>query len=396
MADEGACLRAPSRGGPRGAVDGVSRRDLLSAGGVAALASVVGSVLGSAKPAGAQALGNALPAVDGLAVRVVTDSYHLALAPSFKAGNIDVQRFSLPLSDRPPLKSLLCEFGLAWHVESTRGGDTRYIMLDFGSRADTLNNTQAELGIAPERLDALTLTHGHYDHFGGLAGFLARHSAKLKSGISLYLGGEEAFCNRDALLGPKPLNFGVLDRRAIQNAKVRIVSANQPSVVADHAFTTGHIPAATFERVLSPTRMRPGIADGLGCFPERLPEDKRKGDDILDDFAHEIALCFHVKDRGLVVLSSCSHRGIVNTVKQAVAASRVDRVHAVLGGFHLAPHKPDYVRETVKALKELNPDAVMPMHCTGETFLEIVQQEMPGKLVRSYTGSRYVFGVVPQ
>jgi 7,8-dihydropterin-6-yl-methyl-4-(beta-D-ribofuranosyl)aminobenzene 5'-phosphate synthase len=92
------------------------------------------------------------------------------------------------------------------------------------------------------------------------------------------------------------------------------------------------------------------------------------------------------------VLSSCSHRGIVNAVKKAVAASGINKVHAVLGGFHLAPHKPEYVRDTVKALKELNPDAVMPMHCTGEAFVEIMQQEMPGKLVRSYTGSRYVFG----
>jgi 7,8-dihydropterin-6-yl-methyl-4-(beta-D-ribofuranosyl)aminobenzene 5'-phosphate synthase len=91
-------------------------------------------------------------------------------------------------------------------------------------------------------------------------------------------------------------------------------------------------------------------------------------------------------------MSSCSHRGVVNAVKRAITVSGVNKVHAVLGGFHLAPHKEDYVRDTVLALKELDPDAVVPMHCTGEAFMEIAAREMPGKVVRSYTGTRYVFG----
>ena len=98
-----------------------------------------------------------------------------------------------------------------------------------------------------------------------------------------------------------------------------------------------------------------------------------------------------LRNRGLVVMSSCSHRGVVNAVKRAITVSGVTKVHAVLGGLHLAPHKDDYVRDTVLALKELNPDAVVRMHCTGEPFMEIAAREMPGKVVRSYTGTRYVF-----
>ena len=69
----------------------------------------------------------------------------------------------------------------------------------------------------------------------------------------------------------------------------------------------------------------------------------------------------------------------------------VTRVHAVLGGFHLAPYKEDYVREVVAGLKEIDPDYVIPMHCTGEPFYEIAKAEMPGKLLRSFTGTRFVF-----
>jgi len=112
---------------------------------------------------------------------------------------------------------------------------------------------------------------------------------------------------------------------------------------------------------------------------------------VPDDFHHELATCFHVKGRGLVVISSCSHRGVVNTVQQAMEVSGVKKVHAVVGGTHLAPHKEDYVRETVAALKDINPDVIIPMHCSGEVFIDMVHKEMPDKFIRSYTGSRYIF-----
>ena len=82
---------------------------------------------------------------------------------------------------------------------------------------------------------------------------------------------------------------------------------------------------------------------------------------------------------------------MVNIVKQAQAVSGVTKVHAVIGGFHLAPYKEDYVRQVVAGLKEIDPDYVIPMHCTGEPFYEIAKAEMPGKLLRSFTGTRFVF-----
>ena len=82
---------------------------------------------------------------------------------------------------------------------------------------------------------------------------------------------------------------------------------------------------------------------------------------------------------------------MVNIVRQAQAVSGIEKVHAVLGGFHLAPYKEDYVREVVASLKELNPDYIVPMHCTGEPFYEMVKAEMPEKLLRSFTGTRFVF-----
>ena len=91
------------------------------------------------------------------------------------------------------------------------------------------------------------------------------------------------------------------------------------------------------------------------------------------------------------MLTSCSHRGVVNAVKQAQAVSGDKKIHAVIGGFHLAPYKEDYVRDTVAALKEIDVEYVIPLHCTGEPFYEIARAEMPTKLLRSYTGTQFVF-----
>jgi 7,8-dihydropterin-6-yl-methyl-4-(beta-D-ribofuranosyl)aminobenzene 5'-phosphate synthase len=72
--------------------------------------------------------------------------------------------------------------------------------------------------------------------------------------------------------------------------------------------------------------------------------------------------------------------------------SGISKVHAVPGGFHLAPHPIDYQRETLAGLKVIAPDSLIPMHCSGEAFIAIAVQEMPTKTIRSSTGSRLVFG----
>jgi len=82
---------------------------------------------------------------------------------------------------------------------------------------------------------------------------------------------------------------------------------------------------------------------------------------------------------------------VVNAIKQAQAASGIEKVHALIGGFHLAPYQDDYVQQTVTALKEMNIDYVIPLHCTGEPFYDKARAEMPGKILRSYTGTRFVF-----
>jgi 7,8-dihydropterin-6-yl-methyl-4-(beta-D-ribofuranosyl)aminobenzene 5'-phosphate synthase len=170
-----------------------------------------------------------------------------------------------------------------------------------------------------------------------------------------------------------------------------VTSTPQPSLVGDHGFTSGRIGQQSFEKLLSPSQMRLGFADGAGCYADRFSDAERAQGVLPDQFQHELATAFNLKGRGLIVLTSCSHRGVVNAVQQAQAVSGIARVHAIIGGFHLAPYQPDYIRQTIAALKEVDPTYIVPLHCSGEAFFELAKAEMPQKLVRAYTGTRLVF-----
>ena len=164
-------------------------------------------------------------------------------------------------------------------------------MIDFGYTRETLLNNMGILKIDPARIDAMVLSHGHYDHFGGMVGFLEANNGKLKKKLPLFVGGEDCFCTREIALG----QFGALDRKAIMDADLALMMAEGPAIVADHAFTTGKIAQATWEKPLRPSKEKVGVVNGFGCSPDRMSPAKNTGAFIPDDFEHEIGTSFAVK-----------------------------------------------------------------------------------------------------
>jgi 7,8-dihydropterin-6-yl-methyl-4-(beta-D-ribofuranosyl)aminobenzene 5'-phosphate synthase len=307
----------------------------LCAGSVGFVTAMMATLAANARTAPAKTLGRAVPEVDRLAVHMVTDNIVIQFVPSETRDGLTVERHTRGnlAPDRPPRAALNGEWGLAMCAESQRADEIRHILIDFGYTPEVLLNNMAILNVDPACFDALILSHGHYDHFGGMVGFLKANKGKLKPKLPFYVGGEDCFCIRRTPAG----QFGALDRKAILDADLSLMMASEPALVADHAFTTGRIGQTSFEQPLQPSTEIIGIFDGFGCFPEKMPATKNTGDYITDDFEHEIGTTFLVKDRGLVVLTSCSHRGVINTVRQAIAASGIDKVHAVIGGFHIVP-----------------------------------------------------------
>jgi 7,8-dihydropterin-6-yl-methyl-4-(beta-D-ribofuranosyl)aminobenzene 5'-phosphate synthase len=368
----------------------MSRRRLVCGGGAGFVSALIATLVSSSRVARAQVLSSKPAEVDRLAVRIVTDNQLIKFIPTEKRNGLTIERNpgGNLSKDAPPSVELVGEWGLSMHAESRRGSEVRNILIDFGYQSQTLLNNMSILKIDPASIDAMVLSHGHYDHFGGMVGFLSANGGKLKKGLPFFVGGEDCFCTRETAVG----QYGSLDRKAILDADLSLMIAEGPAVVADHAFTTGKIAQSGFERPLRSSSEKVGIVNGFGCFPEKVSPTKNTGTFVLDDFEHEIATNFVLKGKGLVILTSCSHRGVINTIRQAQAASGIQKVHALIGGFHIVPPlDDDYIRQIIAAFKEISPDYLIPGHCAGERFYDLLRAEMPDKVIRSAVGTRFVF-----
>lgn len=337
-----------------------------------------------------------VPTVDQLTVREITDNTHDIFLTGAKYPGLEVKRTGFPQA--PQGKTLESEWGLAMHLESRKGTEARRYLLDFGFTPDVYVNNLDLLKIDVGQVDALVISHGHYDHVGGLMGFLEAQRPRLRDDIRLYTGGEDDFCHRYL---PNPdgtfTELGTpLDRRRLRELKVEPVLSEAPIVIEGHAFTTGVVPRTSMEHVLPNTWEKFGVADGIGCDmaayqSHHFTPEELAGKPVPDQHWHEHAICFRLGDRGLVVLSSCGHAGIINTLRQAQAVSGVEKIYALVGGFHLAPAPADYLKAVMAELKTFDMDHVLPMHCSGTNFVELAKQEMPEKLVLCATGSSFTF-----
>ena len=366
--------------------DRLRRRDFLKASAAFAGAAAAGGFtcveIASAAPIQA-------PVVDRLAVRVLIDGSFDSFFRPGKVNGVSVE----PAPRRQDYRrSLHNQWGLSLFLELQRASEQRNVMLDFGYTPEALLNNIELTGVDPSKLDALVVSHGHFDHFGGLQGFLKKYRDVLPADVKLYAGGEDNFCHRYTGTPGQLTDFGALDRRELVAQKVSVVLAENPTVVAGHAFTTGKIKRSGIEKVLPNTLVEFAMKDGLGCDAGHYTSAELLGKTVPDEHIHEHATCFNVKDRGLVVISSCGHVGIVNSVRQAQEVSGVQKVHAIVGGFHLGPAPADYLDQVVAEIKKLEPDVVIPMHCSGNNFIAAVRQQMPDRLLLSTTGSRVTFG----
>jgi 7,8-dihydropterin-6-yl-methyl-4-(beta-D-ribofuranosyl)aminobenzene 5'-phosphate synthase len=336
------------------------------------------------------------PAIDELTVREVTDNAHDIFLKGLQVPGLTVQRTGTP--EAALGKTLESEWGLALHIESRKNSETRRYLLDFGFTPDVYANNLEILKIDVGQVDALIISHGHFDHVGGLMGFLESSRARMRKELRLYTGGEDDFCRRFSRSAEGDLtDFGTpLDRRRLKALGIEPVLSEVPIIMEGHAFTTGVVPRSSVEHVLPNTWVEYGVRDGQGCdanvyMNHHFTAEELAGKPVPDQHWHEHATCFRLGDRGLVVISSCGHAGIINTLRRAQEVSGIDKIYALVGGFHLAPAPDEYLRMVMVELKKFDIEHVMPMHCSGQNFIDLAKQEIPEKLVLCGTGSSFTF-----
>ena len=345
--------------------DGMDRRDFLRLSTATAALLVIGE--GVTTSVMAQETGR-IAEVDKLTIWVVTDNYYDALRPDTKIA----KRYRAA-----PGKSIHAEHGLAFYVETIVNGKVSTCMFDYGLDSTGVMNNLALLGLDLAKVNAFALSHGHFDHWMGAVSILKHNQLRIARGTSFYVG-EEAFARRYALLPGRtePDDLGELRRDEIEALGVKVVEVKSPAQIIPGAYLTGNIARVTAHEKVP--------ANMLIKRTEKLEPD---------DFIGEQALVFNVKGRGLVVLSGCAHAGIVNTVKHAQTIAGIDKVHAVIGGFHLINAKPEIIHNTVADIKAMKPDHIVPIHCTGFEAIVGFSKEMPDELTMNTAGSKYTFAV---
>jgi 7,8-dihydropterin-6-yl-methyl-4-(beta-D-ribofuranosyl)aminobenzene 5'-phosphate synthase len=344
--------------------DGMDRREFLTV----SMATGAFLVAGGATMAGATEQVTAkIGEVDKVTVWVLTDNYYDALRPDTKI----TKRYRVV-----PGKSIHAEHGLAYYVETVVNGKTSACMLDYGLDPVGVMNNIAQLGLNLGKANAFCLSHGHFDHWMGAISILKQNKSQIAGGTPFYVG-DEAFARRYSVRPgtSEAMDLGQLSKADIEALGLKVVEVKDPMQIIPGAYFTGNI-----ERVTTYEKVPPSLLIKRGETPEP------------DDFRGEQALFFNVKGKGLVVLSGCAHSGIVNTVKHSQKVAGTEKVHAVMGGFHLINAKPEVIEKTVVDIKAVKPDHIVPTHCTGFEAITTFAREMPAEFTLNTAGTQYIFG----
>lgn len=304
--------------------------------------------------------------VDKLSIWVLADNYYDANEPEVKI----TKRYRQSLG-----KSAHAEHGLSFYVETVIGGKTSVCMFDYGINPVGVLNNIALLGLDIGKTNAFSLSHGHYDHYSSLLGILKQNQSRIAPGTPFYVG-EEAFAHRYVVRpgAAEPTDYGQLRKEDIEAFGLKVVETKTPVEIVPGAHLTGNI-----ERVTSYEKMPASLQIKR---TEKFEQDDMKG---------EQGVFFNVKGKGLVVLSGCAHRGIVNTVKQAQKSAGIAKIHAIMGGFHLITAKPEVIQSTVADIKAMKPDYIVPTHCTGFRTMVAFSKEMPNEFIVNTAGTRVTF-----
>jgi 7,8-dihydropterin-6-yl-methyl-4-(beta-D-ribofuranosyl)aminobenzene 5'-phosphate synthase len=253
---------------------------------------------------------------------------------------------------------------------------TRTLLLDTGISPDGLLSNVDALGIDLAAVEAVVLSHGHYDHVGGLTAL-----ARRRRGLPLVMHPEAWSRRRFDRPGQGVRPLPTVDRSAIERAGYRIEERTGPSTLAGgQVLVTGQIDRITPFEQGTP-------------FHEAFRDGKWVADpDLLDDQA----LVVLVRGKGLVVLTGCGHSGVINTLEHARRLTGIDRVHAVLGGLHLSgADRAGRIDPTVDRLTEDAPDLIVPSHCTGWEAQFRIATDMPNAFVPNSVGTTYVLRAQP-
>ncbi|RPI61424.1 MAG: MBL fold metallo-hydrolase, partial [Lysobacterales bacterium] len=252
--------------------------------------------------------------------------------------------------------SCLCcaAHGLACLVTVRRGSERRAMLFDSGPEDRTFEQNVSRLGVDLGGVTAIVLSHGHWDHGGAMLRALQLIRDRNGGAEVPYYAHPDMFRTRATRLGNDKMRLmeDVPSIDALSAHGARVVNTREPQLVLDGmAYVSGEIPRVTaFERGLKGQHRR--TLDGTGWELDELILDER-------------FVAVNVRGKGIVVLTACSHAGVVNVMRHARTCFADEPLFGVLGGLHLTGSNEKVIPETVAGLRDFELALIAPGHCTG-------------------------------
>ena len=308
-----------------------------------------------------------LKTVDRIEITTLMDNYVDLLLPSTDI----IVRPPLAKDGRINVDTLLAEHGLSLLVTVYQGEDKHTILFDTGYTKVGVLHNMAQLGVKIEEIEAIVLSHGHMDHTGTLHEILDKISHTIPLVLHPGIFQHPRYTRRPD--GAKSIWPRTVVKDDLKQKNADIIESKTPVCIADDMImVTGEV-----ERI---TPFEKGM-------PNALME--QNGELVHDPINDDQSIAMKLKEKGLVVVSGCAHAGIVNTLMFAQKTTGEQKIHAVLGGFHLSgPFFEKFHDPTIDAFKKINPDVLMPMHCTGWKAVHRFQKEFPESFVLNSVGSK--------
>jgi len=255
---------------------------------------------------------------------------------------------------------VLAEWGLSILVET----DELNILMDTGASISVPHNADA-LGIDLAEVDKIVLSHGHYDHTGGLRGVLT------KTGKVEIIAHPDVWAPKYARFAEREHYIGIpFSRQELEGLGASFTLSPEPVWISEDIATTGEIPMITEYEDIDPNLY-------IKVDGELIP------DPLLDDRALIVKT-----NVGLVVILGCSHRGVINTLHHAREVTGMEAIHTVVGGTHLVSASEERVLLTAAALKEFGVQRVGVSHCTGLPKAALLARELGDVFFYNNTATR--------
>ncbi|HTZ00874.1 MAG TPA: MBL fold metallo-hydrolase [Xanthobacteraceae bacterium] len=269
--------------------------------------------------------------------------------------------------------------GLSYLITAHRGDTRHTILFDTGPEADIFERNTRRLGLDLGIVEAIVLSHGHWDHAGGMLRAVDMIRANGNNRDLPFYGHPDMFRLRGRKMadgGMMPM-IGVPSVAELSARGARVVARREPAAFLDGMFlVSGEIPRVTpFEQ---------GLANHYAKI-----DDNWEPDPLLID---ERWLAVNVAGKGLIVFTACSHAGVVNVLKHAQANKAGAPLHAVLGGFHLSGETEKIIPQTVEALGQFGLSTIAAGHCTGwRAMAALVAAFGDGVVTPTAVGKRFVY-----